>query len=537
MKTIKVLFLTILVVASFSLSAQVAVNTDGSPADGSSALDVQSTERGLLIPRLTQVQRENVSNPATGLLVYQIDGTQGFYYNMGTPSSPDWIGLSSTLITQIADADGDTKVQVEESPDEDTIRFDVAGTERMTITPSGNVGIGTKNPGTRLVTMDGSLMHVHIGTGLPGVTWGEPIIGLSRWSGIGDAYSSHVLTTWWDPALGGYGLSFQTTIGEHTIADWDKNGALLNRMVIGYNGKVGIGTVTPSNLFSVNGDADFTGDVGIGTSDPDASAQLEMSSTSGGFLPPRMTAIERDAIANPATGLIIYCIDCIEMQQFNGVSWTNMIGKAIKQPCGHSFVDPRDGQSYGTVQIGTQCWMSENLNTGTKINYPTNQLNNGVIEKYCYNNDSTKCDAYGGLYSWDEAMQYVTITRGICPDGWHIPTDDEWCTLENEVDSDTAYCSWVGFISTDAGGNLKETGTTHWDPPNDGATNSSGFTARAGGYLASGMFYYLKSSAMIWSSTEAGDYAWYRSMSKSDASTRRSKMFRPYTMSVRCIRD
>ncbi len=92
------------------LSAQVAINTNGNPADESSALDIQSTGHGLLIPRMTPVQRENISDPATGLFVYQTDGTGGFYYNMGTPATPNWIGLSSTLITQIADAKGDKKV-------------------------------------------------------------------------------------------------------------------------------------------------------------------------------------------------------------------------------------------------------------------------------------------------------------------------------------------------------------------------------------------------------------------------------------------
>ncbi len=460
MKTIRLFFVTFLLIASYYVTAQVAINTDGNPADESSVLDIQSTERGLLIPRMTQTQRENISDPATGLLVYQTDGTKGFYYNIGTSASPDWIGLSSTLITQIADADGDTKVQVEETTDEDTIRFDVAGTERMTITPSGNVGIGTKNPGTRLVTMDGSLMHVHIGAGLPGVSWGEPIIGLSRWSGIGDAYSSHVLTTWWDPALGGYGLSFQTTIGEHTIADWDKNGALLNRMVIGYNGKVGIGTVTPSNLFSVNGDADFTGDVGIGTTDPVPSAQLEVSSTTQGFLPPRMTTAQLDAINDPAEGLVVYNTDSKTIRFFNGVLWRNITGFN----CGDQIMDA-DSNTYNTVSIGTQCWMKENLKTttyrsGTPIPYVSDNTSweNLTTGAYAWHgHDSGWKDKYGALYNY-----YASIdTNGLCPAGWHVPTYDEWIIMTN----------FIGGTASPHGNELKS--CRQVNSPSGGVCNTS----------------------------------------------------------------
>ena len=68
--------------------------------------------------------------------------------------------------------------------------------------------------------------------------------------------------------------------------------------------------------------------------------------------------------------------------------------------------------------------MKENLNVGTLINGDVEQTNNSIIEKYCYDNDTANCTTYGGLYQWNEAMQYVTTpgTKGICPDGWHIPT-------------------------------------------------------------------------------------------------------------------
>jgi uncharacterized protein (TIGR02145 family) len=95
------------------------------------------------------------------------------------------------------------------------------------------------------------------------------------------------------------------------------------------------------------------------------------------------------------------------------------------------------GKSYNTVQIGDQCWLKENLNVGTMINSSADQGNNGLIEKHCFNNDTTMCNIYGGLYQWEEAMQYTnnySKNKGICPVGWHIPTASDFIKLSKEVD-------------------------------------------------------------------------------------------------------
>ncbi len=184
--------------------------------------------------------------------------------------------------------------------------------------------------------------------------------------------------------------------------------------------------------------------------------------------------------------------------------------------------------------------MAENLNIGTRINGSNNQTNNSTIEKYCYNNNTANCDTYGGLYQWDEMMQYVTTggTQGICPTGWHLPTDAEWCTLENYVDAGTVSCTATGWRGTDAGGNLKETGTTHWSSPNTGATNSSGFTGLPGGYRStSGTFCSLASYARLWSSSEGGSGAWGRTLGCSNAQVHRGDADKSYGFSVRCVRD
>lgn len=100
------------------------------------------------------------------------------------------------------------------------------------------------------------------------------------------------------------------------------------------------------------------------------------------------------------------------------------ICKVNSQPCGELKVTHK-GKTYNTVEIGKQCWLKENLNVGTMME---EQLNNLLIEKYCYDDKEVNCDKYGGLYEWGEAMAYKQSegVRGICPTGWHIPTFDEF---------------------------------------------------------------------------------------------------------------
>nr|NQU92740.1 hypothetical protein [Bacteroidota bacterium] len=163
--------------------------------------------------------------------------------------------------------------------------------------------------------------------------------------------------------------------------------------------------------------------------------------------------------------------------------------------CGEPFLDSRDNQIYESVQIGSQCWMAENLNIGVMVNMGSGQPNNEIIEKYCHANNNADCDTYGGLYEYWEMILHTSPSVDICPGGWHVPIVDEWCILENYVDAGTissSECYAAGTFGTDAGGNLKETGTSHWLSPNAGATNSSGFTA-----LGSGSTYNNNSISMI----------------------------------------
>ena len=189
-----------------------------------------------------------------------------------------------------------------------------------------------------------------------------------------------------------------------------------------------------------------------------------------------------------------------------------------------------EGQTYNTVLIGDQCWLKENLNVGTMIPEYQSQTNNSQVEKYCYDNDPANCTEYGGLYQWYETMQYIFTpgTQGICPDGWHIPTDGEWTVLTD----------FLGGTIV-AGGKMKETGTLHWMPPNTGATNSSGFTALPGGWRGNtGGFGYLTLSGSFWSSSQysGADY-WYRILNHNNETVFVDYHPGSNGYSVRCLKD
>ena len=225
-------------------------------------------------------------------------------------------------------------------------------------------------------------------------------------------------------------------------------------------------------------------------------------------------------------------------------------------PCG-SLIDQRDGHEYSTVQIGSQCWMDENLAYLPSVN-PSNVGSTTTPHFYVYGYQGTNVAAakatsnyqiYGVLYNWPAVMDGASSSnsvpsgvQGICPAGWHLPSDEEWKILEGEVDSFYGYPDpeWndLQYRGTDAGGNLKETGTTHWIAPNTGATNSSLFTALPGGYRRhNGIFAYLEYNAYFWSSTLYGSYGCYRNLRGDHANIGRLNFYKSYGYSVRCIKD
>jgi len=191
-----------------------------------------------------------------------------------------------------------------------------------------------------------------------------------------------------------------------------------------------------------------------------------------------------------------------------------------------------DSNIYPTVKIGDQWWMAENLKVthyrngdaipNVSVNSSWTNLTSGG---YCiFNNDQNNVATYGLLYNW----YAVDDSREIAPSGWHVPSDEEWKTLIDYLGGELV-----------AGGKLKETGTTHWNSSNEGATNESGFAALPGGYRDDGgTFYYLGNYAYFWSSAEySSNYAWYRRLGYYSAYVYRGSYDKRHGVSVRLVRD
>jgi uncharacterized protein (TIGR02145 family) len=325
----------------------------------------------------------------------------------------------------------------------------------------------------------------------------------------------------YNTAMGNASLTTITTGSLNTALGYNANvntGIQTNATALGANTRVDCDNcMVLGSVDGING-ATSGVNVGIGTTSPNASAQLDVSSASKGFLPPRMTASQRQAIANPAAGLMIWCTNCGtigEWQGFNGYSWVNISGSTT------------------SVKICDQIWMDKNLDVDRyrngdlipKVTDPTawEALTTGA---YCYfNNDSaTYAATYGKLYNW----YAVNDPRGLAPAGWHIPSDEEWDSME----------TCLGGVTV-AGGEMKETGTIHWQSPNAGATNSSGFTALPGSERNyDGAFNVIGFFGHWWSSTQFNTTnAWIHRLSYGDAEIFRFNERKRFGLSVRCLRD
>lgn len=211
--------------------------------------------------------------------------------------------------------------------------------------------------------------------------------------------------------------------------------------------------------------------------------------------------------------------------------------------CGSILLDQRDMQSYPTIQMGDQCWMAKNLNVGAMVDTSGLLANNEELEKYCYDNDISNCNTFGGMYTWDEMMQFnpVEKAQGTCPDRWHIPSDGEWISLEESLGMPSASRDSVGYYrgTNNEGGMLKTAEEPPWNEPNTGATNSTHFSA-----LPAGMIFHNGTSngqggfTVFWTSTSLDfETSLYRILSAEQGGIGRYEGYRPNTTSVRCVKD
>jgi uncharacterized protein (TIGR02145 family) len=217
---------------------------------------------------------------------------------------------------------------------------------------------------------------------------------------------------------------------------------------------------------------------------------------------------------------------------------------ATNIPCpGIPTVD-YEGEVYNTRQIFSQCWLKENLNVGVLIPSTQEMTDNGIIEKYCYNNEPDSCNKYGGFYQWQEIMQYITQegTQGICPPGWHVPLEEEWKVLEGSADSqydifDMIWNNYNSYRGFDAGINLRS--AKGWFGGFEGA-DLYGFKAEPAGFCHSdGTFDNIGMFDSWWTSTEVdASKAWYRCVNFLTSKVGLYNYFgKDYGFSVRCLKN
>ncbi len=199
------------------------------------------------------------------------------------------------------------------------------------------------------------------------------------------------------------------------------------------------------------------------------------------------------------------------------------------------FLNDIEGNIYPTIGVGGQLWMAENLKT-KKLNDGTNVLTSidntswnylGTPSCCWYNNDQQTWNDYGLLYNW-----YAVNSGKLCPINWHVPTTSELAILNNFLGN-----------SESSGSKIKETGIIHWEYPNTGATNESGFTALPGGLRGGyGSFESINKYAYWWTSTEYNktiiQSGWYYSVSYNSSNLNIGYMGRKsFGLSVRCVKD
>lgn len=245
------------------------------------------------------------------------------------------------------------------------------------------------------------------------------------------------------------------------------------------------------------------------------------------------------------------------------IAWSK---PASGKSAANTFKDLRDGQVYKTVKIGKQTWMAQNLNYGKAMRGKA-ELKAG--QKYCYNDNVEKCKRYGGLYTWDVAMQ-------SCPKGWHLPSAEEWNEFEKNVrdvcenfEALEGKCkaSSIGAALKDSRFcNLQDVRADEdWErqficevitnlAPNSGiedgklweGTDDVGFTALPAGWgerrvgldSTYGEFHEFGQHGDWWSSTEVGEYgAWRRGLSAKHGEFNTYDIDKGNYLSVRCLKD
>ncbi len=482
----KNLFILLFLAAGLSAWSQVAINTDGTIPDPSAMLDVQSTSRGMLVPRMTTSQRTSIASPASGLLVFD-NNTQSFWFY----SSGSWLELTDQSSQQW-------------TPNGSNISY-----------TAGNVGIGDESPAATLTVGNGDKFQVSGARGdviftddeasiqFPATTYpNSPMIYM---------FGSGTMNA--DRMVIGHSPSFPTWgIEYHDASDvvYFRNST---SRVAGFKLNGGVG-------------------LGLSAENPNNSAILDVSSSTQGFLPPRMTTAQRDAIVAPSEGLVVYNTELKALDVYNGTAWTSMVPVAgfncgrpltVNHSVSGGVAPVNKTVTYSTVYNiqgeHTKCWLAQNLGAdwqASSVNDDTEPSAGWYWQfnrQQGYKHDGTTRTPNT---AWENPVNEISDWLNIndpcvleIGSGWRLPTYSEWNNLDN------------------AGG------WTNWDGP-----WNSGLKLHASGFL-----YWLDGSLAnrgglggYWSSTEISTSTGGLLNFNSSGSSLGGSL-KAYGFAVRCVRD
>jgi uncharacterized protein (TIGR02145 family) len=451
-------------------SQGVGINSSVNNPHPSAMLDVSGQSTGVLINRMTTAQRDAIANPAPGLSIYNTDCENFNYY-----TSEGWRPLNNnhSNVDQAGWINGNTEVC------------------------TGDMGVSFTTNAVANATS---------------YSWN---------------YTGQGLTIASDPTSN----SIEVNFGPNATSGFLR--------VSGLNA-CGIGNPANLNITVYSSPVAVTANAAQGVSVSSFNASWSTSPQAWGYYLDVATDAGFSSVLPAYNGLNVGNTDSYVVSGLNSNtpyfyrvrSWnncgtssnSNVISLSTTVPCSGTLTDSRDGQVYPIVQIGPKCWMKENLN------YDQSAFGND----YCYENNPANCTANGRLYEWSAAMQGASSAygdpsgvQGVCPSGWHMPSDAEWCVLENTVQPGVnPGCGNTGWLGSTLGIDLQ-------------AGGSSGFDALLGGYYYTpGGWTYLGYDGAFWTASEAGgSNAWSRVVEFESGSVLRSNYDKTRGYSVRCVKD
>jgi hypothetical protein len=541
------LHIVILLFCGNLVFAQIGLNTDGSPPDPSSILDIKFTDKGVLIPRITSTMRIAIENPAPGLLVFQTNEPEGFWFYNGASWSkvistrgsfnPNYLpkytikdtlagsilydynngigaGTTSTRNKHLSFPVGSgiswgnqysriyDNIHLHFITD-DSLFFDdnYNGTRMFINTNTGQVGIGTTYPDR---TLDVS-----------GVVRSQTTSGSANAAGqfqsivAGTAQGQHAVYSFYP--------TFQNTadndprraadiLAGYNGGAWSKEYLSFH---VGNNGNDNDAQNLTSEKMRITGN----GNIGIGTTSPNASALLDVTSISRGFLLPHMTSEKIMEIASPANGLMVFCTTNNTFYSYNSSTstWREVSGGAsilIPGTCGGSFtVSHIEGNiapvnktvTYGTVTNvpgePEKCWITRNLGASQQAS-AVNDASEASAGWYWqfnraqgYKHDgTTRTPNTTWITSIDENSDW---TEGNDPcnlllaSGWRIPSVTEWTNVNDGGNWTDWYGPWNSLLKMHAAGRIAADGNLY----NRGTSGDYFSNAQQGNQTAKLMYF------------------------------------------------